>query len=186
MAEETTTEQATATTGEVGEGQTLTVTEQGGTTGTETGTETEARFTQSDVDRIVQTRLSEEKARNQKAIEEGKAAAEKKRLAEQGEWQKLYEEQKSENERLKADVARKDREALCARVTAEAKLPAHWAERLVGETEADLKADAERIAKDLAPPTAPRVDMGSGANGGKPTPAMARERLEKSGDYSGF
>lgn len=160
MADETTTETAQETAEEAGKNTAAATGEQ--TAAQESGAE--AKFTQLDVDRIVANRIAEEKARHQRAVEEGKAAAEKKRLAEQGEWQKLYEEQKDENDRLAAEVAQKEREALCVRIAAKHKLPETLAARLQGDSEAEIEADAAEIAKTVAPPKPPDLDM-RGANG---------------------
>jgi uncharacterized protein DUF4355 len=103
-------------------------------------TQSERTFTQADLDRIVRERLAEARKRADKDAEDRK-------LAEQGEFQKLLEQEKARAADLEQQLKQRDHDALKARVAAKHKLPAELAERLRGETEEDLDKDAQALAK---------------------------------------
>ncbi len=91
----------------------------------------EKKFTQADVDRIVQERLAREKAK----------------FAD-------YDEIKAENADLKAKLAEhesKTLDSLKAKIVTDLKLPPSLAGRLQGTTEAELKADGEKLLKEIGP-----------------------------------
>jgi hypothetical protein len=177
-----------------GEGKN-TVMEQGGQTAdaqatSQSGTaEPKPIFTQDDVNRIVRDRLNEEKRKAAEAVEAGKKAAEEKRLKEQGEWKLLAEQKDERIKELEAALKDRDRQVLLNKVAVEEKLPADLASRLVGETEEEIREDAKRLAKHIAPPKPPQLDLpGSGPlnNGAKkPSVEEAQSRLLASGDYQG-
>lgn len=124
---------------------------------------------QAHIDKIVGDRLAE----NTRKIETANAVklkaeqdrAEQQKLVEAGEWQKLAEANKAEADanaaeiaRLKAESEAKDFQNLKLRIASDAKLPAGWENRLTGTTEAELKADAAAIAKELKLPTPPNQE----------------------------
>jgi hypothetical protein len=99
------------------------------------------------------------------------------------EFDKLTEAQKSDLERLQGDAEKYKGEAeklqgqLLRRDVAESKgLPAGWASRLVGTTQQELEADADKLMADLKPVTKPDPDQGPRGKGNtKPTVASGRD-----------
>lgn len=110
---------------------------------------TEARFTQADVDRVVRQRLAEERQRREREDAE-------KRAKEQGEYQKLAEQYKTELERERLGRLRLE-------VASRHRLPPELAARLQGTTEQELDADAKALVKLVG--TTGQV-RGGGADGG--------------------
>lgn len=107
-------------------------------------------------------------------INREKTDAERKAAEEQGNYKKLYEDLLKEHDTLKTTAEKEKRDALRTKIASEFNLPSDLAERLAGETEADLKADAEKLAKLVKAPSAPNTETGT--NGTKPPP------LEKPAD----
>jgi len=94
-------------------------------------TDDEKKFTQADVDKFIQERLAREKAKYAD-----------------------YEDIKAENANLKAKMAENESsnlENLKAKIATDLKLPPSLAGRLQGETEDELKADGEKLLKELGP-----------------------------------
>lgn len=113
-----------------------------------------------------------------KDLKDAQAEAERKAAEEAGNYKVLYEKLQTEHQALKDDLAKKEHDALRTKVAAEFNLPTDLAERLAGTTEADLKADAEKLAKLVKTPAAPNTETGN--NGGpkqspveKPDPLKA-------------
>ena len=89
-------------------------------------TDDEKKFSQADVDRIIQTRLDREKAK--------------------------YDEVVNENTALKAKVGEYEKtslDTLKQKIASEKKLPAALIKRLQGNTEAELQADADSLLKEI-------------------------------------
>jgi hypothetical protein len=126
--------------------------------------------------------LRKENASHRKAKTEAEKAAElaaEKAAAEQGEFKRLYEEAKQKLEA--AEAARKTAELahLRAKIGGKYHLPAELAERLRGETEEELDADAAALVA-LLPKPAATTDAGQGISGGKPpTPGMSDDDLRE-------
>ncbi|MFA7094827.1 MAG: hypothetical protein WC116_10035, partial [Thermovirgaceae bacterium] len=116
----------------------------------------EKKFTQADVDRIVQERIAREKAKYAD-----------------------YDEIKAENEDLKAKIAEnesKTLDSLKAKIVTDLKLPPSLAGRLQGTTEAELKADGEKLLKELGP----REPVGGGGQPpGDVKKPLTREAVKK-------
>lgn len=111
-----------------------------------------------------------EKERQRKEAEQAALAQQQEQLQRNGEFQKLAEQQTATIEELKVqlaqqqtELARKEQEALRARIAAEYALPAELASRLVGATEEELKQDAATLKK--------LVPVASPGNGPNPKPA---------------
>jgi len=103
-------------------------------------TDDEKKFTQADVDRFIQERIAREKAK----------------FAD-------YDEIKAENATLKeklADHESKTLDSLKAKIATDLKLPPSLAGRLQGATEAELKADGEKLLKEIGP----KEPVGGGGN----------------------
>lgn len=144
----------------------------GGEKGDEgTGDESKTH-TQADVDRIVKERLARQKDQFKDYDDLKKQAAE---------LQKLKDAEKPEIERLTnrvgelekllgdkdAELTKRDRDALRAKIAAKHKLSEELAGRIAGETEEEMDADAAALAKLIGPKKAPDTDAGKGANGGE-------------------
>ena len=89
-------------------------------------TDDEKKFSQADVDRIVQDRIAREKAK--------------------------YDEVVNENTALKAKVGEYEKtslDTLKQKIASEKKLPAALIKRLQGNTEAELQADADSLLKEI-------------------------------------
>jgi len=87
-----------------------------------------------------------------------------------GEWERLANERQAEIDRLGAEVAKRDLDALRARIAAKHKLE-HLTARIQGETEAEMDADAKELAKHVKPIGATNTEAGAGgARGPKALP----------------
>ena len=130
--------------------------------------------TQEELDRIIEARLNRERAKYADYEQLKQDSAALKEL--QG---KKYEDQinalNGQIQKAQTDLASMqtraeaaERSLLRSKVAAEEKLPAALADRLTGDDEAALRADAQALAKLIAPaaPPAPLADPGSGSNGG--------------------
>ena len=144
-----------------GEGQTGAGT--GQTTGGDAGqTADEKKFTQADIDRVVKERLAEEQKRQQKKADDEKARA-------AGEYQKLYDQEKAAREKAEADLAQERLTGLRGRIAAQHNLPADLADRLRGDDEAAIEADAKKLAATVTARKGGGADGGAGNTG---TPAV--------------
>ncbi|MDD5047879.1 MAG: hypothetical protein PHH09_03035 [Methanoregulaceae archaeon] len=118
-------------------------------------TDDEKKFTQADVDRIVQERVNREKAK----------------FAD-------YDEIKAENEQLKAKIAENEAtnlDSLKQKIATDLKLPPSLAGRLLGTNEAELKADGEKLLKEIGP----KEPVGGGGNpAGEVKKPLTREAVK--------
>lgn len=80
-------------------------------------------------------------------FEQSQAKAEETKLAEQSRWQELAEKREKELQELKSALETERKTALRSRIASEFKLPPQLADRLSGDTEEELKADAEALAQ---------------------------------------
>lgn len=146
-------------------------------------------YTQADIDRIVGERLAREKQKADKAIEEAKAEAERKRLEESNEFKALYEAEKAERERERAEAqaerlaTKKQSLLLEAGYTAD-KL-ADLLDFVTGDDEEGVKASVEKLVR-VAPPKALPIDPSTNNGGGRQQPKIddggyeaAREKARK-------
>ena len=136
-------------------------------TGAEPGNQTEqARtFSQADIDRIVTERLAKEKAKSEAAVKRAQEEAEAKRLAEQGEFQKLYEQAQAKLQEAEERARALELAGIRRDVAARLNLPAALMDRLRGEDEAAIEADAKALIAALPKPAAPDINAGSGTQG---------------------
>jgi len=118
-------------------------------------TDDEKKFTQADVDRFIQERIAREKAK----------------FAD-------YDEIKAENADLKAKLAdheSKNLDTLKAKIATDLKLPPSLAGRLQGTNEVELKADGEKLLKEIGP----REPVGGAGNPtGEAKKPLTREAVE--------
>ena len=116
------------------------------------GDDGEKKFTQADVDRIVQDRLAREKTK--------------------------YEELEAERDALKDKVAEYEKtslDSLKTKIATDLKLPSALASRLARTTEAELKADGEKLLKEIGP----KEPVGGGGNpAGEVKKPLTREAVK--------
>lgn len=131
-----------------------------------------ATFSQDEVNRLIGKARDEGK---KQAADEAKRKQTEDEAKAKGEWEKVAQAKEAEVADLKAQLANRDRALLVAKVAALHKLPSELADRLQGDDEAALDADAKALAKVVAARPAPDTEAGSGtnngaANGGRPKP----------------
>lgn len=136
-------------------------------TGDVTGQTTDKTFTQADVDRIVKERLQREQGKAEQLAQKAREEAEAKALAEQGKYKELFEKQQADLQAAAARVKALELQTLRNNVATKVGLPAAFVDRLRGETEAEIEADAKSILAIIPKPTAPNINANSG---GAPAP----------------
>lgn len=102
-----------------------------------------------------------------KRIKDAQEEADRKAAEDQGNYKKLYEDLIAKHETLEADLKKKERDALRTKVAGNHNLPSDLVERLAGETEAELEADAEKLAKLVKATPPPNTETGTST---KPPP----------------
>lgn len=117
----------------------------------------------------------------QKLSEEAAARAQKE-LEEQGKFQELYQAAQTQINQMKAEAEAARREALRVRIGAEMKLPGALIERLKGETEDELRADAAALASLVTPAAVPakvNSPATSAANPAAKLPLLTKEDIKR-------
>lgn len=118
---------------------------------------------------------------------------ERKRLEDLNEWEKLAKAYKTDLDRIAAERDGERVKAIVSKLQAKHSLPdvVVWTldgkSRLVGATEEELEADAERIKNGMPAPQAPNLETGK-AGATKPGQASLEElkkRKAATGNYSG-
>lgn len=133
--------------------------------GATAGTQVEAAqqtYTQKDLDRIVGERLQREKAQAEKAAQKVREEAERKAAEQQGEYQKLYETAQAKLAAAESEAHELRLGQLRRAAADKVGLPAALADRLRGENEAELEADAKAVFAALPKPAAPNINNGQG------------------------
>ena len=136
-------------------------------TGDVTGQTTDKIFAQADVDRIVKERLQREQGKAEQLAQKAREEAEAKALAEQGKYKELFEKQQADLQAAADRVKALELQTLRNNVATKVGLPAAFVDRLRGETEAEIEADAKSILAIIPKPTAPNINANSG---GQPAP----------------
>jgi hypothetical protein len=161
--------------------------------GGKTGGDDEAKFTQSDVDRLIQQRLNEEKEREKRRTAAARREADAAAASRSGEWEAVAKERErdlaekeAELEELRKDLAQKSLDSIRVRVAMRHKLPEALVLRLQGTDEASIERDARELAKLIAPPKAPDTEVGVNGKGSSEERAVAHTKdvLNKSGRYA--
>jgi len=109
----------------------------------------------------VNQQLKQLRAEQEKAQRE-REAAEQQRLEEQNEFKALYEKERQKRETAMAEMKALQLKSMRRSIAADVGLPNGLADRLQGETEDEIKADAEALLKTLPKPAAPNLDGGAG------------------------
>lgn len=130
--------------------------------------EVEAKYTQQDIDRIVGERLAREKAKSDKAVEEAKAEAERKKLEESNEFKALYEAEKQAREQVErerhAERLQTTKQSLLLSAGYASDKIADLMDFVTGDDEESAKESVEKLVR-VAPPKAAPVDPSN--NGGQ-------------------
>jgi hypothetical protein len=157
------------------------------------GEDDDRKFTQSDVDRLIQQRLNEEKEREKRRTAAARREAEANAASKSGEWEGIAKnlerelaERETEIEQLKKDLGQKALDSIRVRVAMRHKLPEALVLRLQGTDEASIERDARELAKLIAPPKAPDTEAGVNGKGSSEERAVAHTKdvLNKSGRYA--
>jgi len=137
------------------------------------------RANRSDAERRVALKAAQDELA---ALKAAATEAEQRALAEQGQYQQLYEAERkraADLEKATADlnarIAAQELAALRQKVAAEKGLPPALADRLQGKTAEDIATDADALLAALPRPTAPGLNGGvRGAGGAAMTPDDAK------------
>lgn len=170
----TTAAPADATSTDATQAAQTTVTPPADATGTNSGT-SDAKFTQADLDRIVNERLERERTKSQKDAAKAQADAEAKVLAEQGKYKELFEKQQAELTAAQQAAKTNEMRLLQRDAATSTGLPQPLADRLKGETLDEMVADAKSILAALPKPAAPNINASNGA-GGAPVAGQMSDR----------
>lgn len=124
-------------------------------------------FSQADLDRIVEKRLGDEKARAQKRLDEEKKRLELERLAKEGEWEQIAKQREAELNDLKESIRQGEIAELRQKLAIAENLSIAALKFVQGETEADIRASIREIKALIGKPAAPEMEGGkkSGNNG---------------------
>lgn len=124
-------------------------------------------FSQADLDRIVEKRLGDEKARAQKRLDEEKKRLELERLAKEGEWEQIAKQREAELNDLKQSIRQGEIAELRQKLAAAESLPIAALKFVQGETEADIRVSIREIKSLIGKPAAPEMEGGkkAGKNG---------------------
>lgn len=136
----------------------------------------ERTFTQADVDRIITERLAKERSKAESMAAKAREEAERKAAEEQGKYQELYQKAQQQVAELEAKLKAAEIASIKREVAARLNMPAALADRLQGEDEASIEADAKALLAALPKPTAPNINSGTG-NGA--TPAVTGGILDR-------
>jgi hypothetical protein len=133
-------------------------------------------FTQAEVEALIRERVAREQKKATDAAEKARTDAKRKADEEAGEFKKLYDQSQIELATAKAEAHAATLRALRRDVAAKTSLPAALAERLQGETEEELEADAKALLAALPKPAAPNINGANGGNGQTPGKNEAARR----------
>jgi hypothetical protein len=135
-------------------------------TGADPGTKTEAAktFTQTELDAIVTERLQRAQRKAEEQTAKARTEAERKAQEEQGEYKKLADSLKAELEQERTRAKALELAGLRRDVAARRNLPAGLVDRLRGETEQEIDADAEALLAALPKPQAPNINAGDASS----------------------
>lgn len=129
------------------------------------GGEPEKRFSQADIDRIVKERLERERKKTEEALAKEREEAKRKELEEANEFKSLYEETKTELERLRTEAQTVTLEKAKTDLLVQAGYTGEQLDRvrkyLQGTDEASLKASLDEVKADI-PPKSVGVDPSAG------------------------
>lgn len=130
----------------------------------------ERTYTQAEVDNLTKDRLARQKAAIEGATQKAREQAEREAAEKQGEFEKLYKETLTKFEQAETRAKAAELASIKTRIGARLNLPAKLQDRLRGETEEEIEADAKELLADLPRPAAITAnDAGQGVNSSTPT-----------------
>jgi len=135
----------------------------------------ERTFTQQDVDRIINERIAKERTKAESMAAKAREEAERKAAEEQGRYQELYEAAQKRIADTEARLHAAEIASIKREVAARLNMPIALAQRLQGEDEATIEADAKELMAALPKPTAPNINSGTG-NGATPGQSTSIDR----------
>ena len=138
----------------------------------------ERTFTQQDVDRIINERIAKERSKAESMAAKAREEAERKAAEEQGKYQELYEAAQQKAATLEAQLRAAEIASIKRDVAQRLNMPIALANRLQGEDEATIEADAKALMAALPKPTPPNINSGTG-NGAAPTGTAMTEAEKK-------
>jgi hypothetical protein len=137
-------------------------------------------FTQAEVDNILKDRLARQKAAVEGAAQKAKEQADREAAEKQGEFEKLYKDTLTKFEQAEARARAAELASIKARVGAKLSLPAELMDRLRGETEEEIEADAKTILAVIPKPAAITAnDAGQGIGGSAPALQKSDEEIRE-------
>lgn len=146
-------------------------------TGGDAGEQPQRTFTQAEVDALIKDRLDRAAKKSEEQQRRAQEEAQRRAAEQQGEYKSLYE-------KVQAELEQTRNEAKAATVAATRRLVAQRlglsdkvAERLVGETEEELMADAEALLGELPKPQKPPAPNINAANGDGRVPTPQTDKL---------
>ena len=123
-------------------------------------------YTQADIDRIVGERLAREKQKAEKAVEQAKAEAERKKLEEAQEYRALYEKTQAELEQVRTAARQAELDALKRQLLSEAGFKSEEIAEsigfITGDDEDAVKDAVERFKRVAGPRFADPATTGTG------------------------
>ena len=137
-----------------------------------------ATFTQEQVEQMIKERLARKEEADRKKSEAEKAKAEADALAKNAEWEKLAKQLEEELNKAKADLAAKDLEVKKQAIASKVGLPAAFADRLKGNTDEELEADAKVILAALPRQDKPVAGINP-TNPGETSTAETKEQINE-------
>ena len=123
----------------------------------------ERTFTQADLDRLIDARMAKERQRAEAQAAKARADAERKAAEEQGQWQKLAEQYRTEAEAERQRAQAATLAVLRRDVAAKLNVPAVLADRIIGDTPEAMEADAKQLMAGLPKQGLPTANAGAGA-----------------------
>ena len=140
--------------------------------------QTERTFTQADVDRIINERLAKERTKAESMAVKAREEAERKAAEEQGKYQELYETEKRRAAEIETRLRAAEIASIKRDVAQRLSMPIALTNRLQGEDEASIEADAKALMAALPKPAAPNINSGTG-NGAAPSGSAMSEAEKK-------
>jgi Domain of unknown function (DUF4355) len=135
-------------------------------------------FTQAEVDNILKDRLARQKAAVEGAAQKAKDEADRLAAEKQGEFEKLYKETLTKFEQAEARAKAAELARIKTTIGSKLALPAELQDRLRGETEEEIEADAKVLLAAIPKPTpVTNTDATSGVNGSQPTAQYTDEEI---------
>lgn len=139
--------------------------------------ESQRTFSESEVERIIKERLERQAKKLEEQQRKAQEEAERKAAEQQGEYKSLYEKTQAELEQTRNEAKAAQLAAARRLVAKELGISDKIAERLRGETEDELRADAEALLGELPKPQKPAAPNINAANGDGRVPTPQSDKL---------